>query len=155
MSAANRTSRIAGIAVGVLLTVFLALFPAGCGKKGPPRLPDAPELPEVSDLSHRLEGDGVVLKWSVPGESLRDITGFYIYRSSASLSEAPCEGCPLVFEKAAIVAVDAQEQKTGRFVYQEPLLTGYRYAYKVMAYRESSGADRASNVVRFETRENP
>lgn len=138
-----------------MLTVFFALTHAGCGKKGPPRLPDAPELPEISDLSHRLEGDEVVLTWSVPGESLRDITGFYVYRSSASILEAPCEGCPVVFEKAAILAADAPAEEKNRFVYREPVLSGYRYAYKVLAYQESGGADRASNVVRFEIQQYP
>ncbi len=128
---------------------------AGCGKKGPPRLPDLPELPVVQDLAHRIDRGAVELTWSIPATSVPGITGFYVYRSMEPLAEEPCEGCPTVYEKTAIIHPDAPSGDTVRFVFSEPVAAGYRYAYRVVAYGEGVTEGKASNAVRFEVPKSP
>ncbi len=134
---------------GVILMVVAAAI-GGCGKKGPPRLPDAPTLPEISDLSYQLEGSEVALSWSVPEAAVQDLDGFTIYRSLTSLAEAPCDGCPLVFEKIATVPAAAPDDPIGRYSYRDRISDGFRHIYKVGAFREPGGETQDSNRIRFD-----
>lgn len=145
---ANRTACL-------VVALVLIVWSIGCGKKGPPRLPDAPEMPEITDLSYRLEGDRAVLEWSMSEDRKPDITGFYVYRSLSALSEAPCEGCPVVFEKIAIVSADIAAERGGLYTYRDAVIEGYRHAYKVSVYRDGAGGAKGSNVIRFEVPSTP
>jgi hypothetical protein len=142
-------------AAGVFLLMLAAVVIVSCGKKGPPRLPDAAKLPEISDLSYRLEGGEVVLTWSVPEEAVQDLEGFIIYRSLTSLSEEPCDGCPLVFEKIATVPADAPADPNGHYFYRDPVSEGFRHDYKLGVFREPGGETQDSNRIRFEIQPQP
>jgi hypothetical protein len=135
------------ILFGLLLLLSTAYF--GCGVKGPPVPPRQPLVPAV-ELSYQVDDQTVRLTWRLPGplaaKQAKD-AAFVVYRSRTALAEPPCDGCPLVFEKAASVAyVDSD---SNRFSIDKPLESGYRYVFKVRLETDS-GAGPDSNPVRFD-----
>lgn len=130
-----------------LLALLLALLAgatlaAGCGKKGPPRLPDAPAPEGVTDLAATREGDVIVLRWTG-----FKAAGYQVYRSAESQDEAPCEGCPVLFERAAKVPLSGEGQSPQRLTYREPSLPGTRYRFKVVPYDAQGQLGTDSNIV--------
>ena len=104
----------------------------GCGVKGPPVPPRKPSVPAVSSLAYQVTDQSVSLSWSMPGPlSGRQArrAAFGIYRSRTALEQPACDGCPLVFEKAATVPYELTP--TNRYAADVPLDPGYRYVFKV------------------------
>jgi hypothetical protein len=96
-----------------LLLVLLAV--TGCGVKDLPRLPAA-EPATLTGLAAELEGDRIVLRWSLTGQGAVP-AAFRIYRSQPP----PCEGCPRPFQRIADVSsADAAEGDGFRFVDEPP-----------------------------------
>ncbi|MFZ7124775.1 MAG: hypothetical protein ACOWWM_01305 [Desulfobacterales bacterium] len=155
MTAADAKPRTTKPACRLFVIFCITIALAACGKKGPPRLADLPELPVVADLAYRLKEQTVVLEWSLPKGGANDASGFYVYRSRSPVSEPLCETCPLAFEKVGIVSIGGSEEEVPRFSYREPALPGYRYAFMVRAYRESDPGGGDSNRVAFVVPENP
>ena len=125
----------------------------GCGKKGPPSLPDTKAPQSVTSLTVSQQGGDIVLKWAVAkaaeDEALTE--GFQVYRSAEPVSEDSCEGCPVLFHRVAKVALDDMATETRTMVYREPLLPATRYRFKVIPYDAQGGLGPDSNIVRIIT----
>ena len=91
------------ILLGLVAVALCLVLPAGCGKKGPPKLPDVTPPPSVTNLSVTLEGSDVVLRWTaaVAKDEEHMTEGYLIYRSAEPVSEEACAGCPVLFQRAA------------------------------------------------------
>ena len=125
--------------VGLLVFAF-----AGCGKKAPPIPPGAPELPPVSALAYTIQKDVVTLTWKAPeGKAAKDLAGYTVLRSTTSLDEKECPGCPILFERSATLGATATS-------YSETLVKGKRYIYKVTAFTSYKATSRDSTLIRFE-----
>ena len=137
--------------VSLLFIIGLSFSFIGCGKKGPPRTPRREQPPAVTDLSHRIENQQVVLTWSVPSKENRrqdDLAGFTVYRSKVTLSEANCENCPVQFKAIGNVPL-MKKDRSESILFSDTLESGYRYIYLVrgIGKRQMTSAD--SNVVKF------
>lgn len=135
--------------------VILAAVPVGCGKKGPPRLPNIKTPTGVTDLTLAAEGAELVLSWTAPkvseDEEASRPAGYLVYRSTEPVGEETCEGCPVLFQRVEKIPL-AEDDETGQTqVYREALLSGTRYRFKVVSYdvRGQLGPD--SNIVKIVT----
>ena len=136
--------------VGLIL--LLSVGYSGCGVKGVPVPPRQPPIPAVADLAYALADRTVALTWRLPGplsaKQARHAV-FGIYRSRTALDESGCDGCPLVFEKAATVPY--VHTPSNRFSIDAPLESGYRYVFKVRLETDgAAGPD--SNMVQVDPR---
>ena len=139
---------------GVWLAVFLVapLLVAGCGKKGPPKLPDVEAPAGVRDLSAAVRGEAVVLKWTATGgEAAPAPAGYQVYRSAEPIDAEACEGCPVLFRPAAQVPLAEGASEAQVLEYREPLLPDTRYRFKVVPYDAAGQLGPDSNVVRLVT----
>ena len=144
----------ANLRYGLWVLVFLIapVLMAGCGKKGPPRLPDAAPPAGVRDLSAARVGDDVVLKWTaLDGEAAVASAGYHVYRSAEPADEEACEGCPVLFRRAARVPLAAGASGPQSLEYREPLVPGTRYRFKVVPYDAAGQLGPDSNIVRIVT----
>ena len=111
----------------ILMAACLIFSIQACGKKAPPVPPGAKVIPPVSDLKHSVQGDNVTITWKAPGgKASKAVSGYEVLRSSTSLDEKECEGCPIVFVRAARLGATQTS-------YSEKLTPGRRYIYKVVA----------------------
>jgi len=131
-----------------LLAVVLAgsTLPAGCGKKGPPRLPDAQPPKSVTDLAAVQEGPEIVLRWTGFAAA-----GYQVYRSAEPQAEEACEGCPILFAPVAKIPLTGEEQTPQPLLYREPSLSDTRYRFKVVPYDAQGQLGADSNIVRLTT----
>lgn len=138
----------------VWLAVFLItpILMAACGKKGPPRLPDVEAPPGVRDLSAAVLEGAIVLKWTAPGGAETAApAGYHVYRSAEPMDAEACEGCPVLFRRAAQVPLAAEASEPRTLEYREPLIPGTRYRFKVVPYDAGGRLGPDSNVVRLVT----
>ena len=118
------------------LVCSLLLVSFGCGRKAPPRVPNAQPLPVVRNLTVSVNEATVVLTWEMaPLERrLAKDARFALYRDELPLSAEPCSTCPPRFQLVAQVAYDPQAAQgaSGRvFTYSETIVGGSRYRYQV------------------------
>ena len=76
------------------------LVSSGCGKKGPPFIPQKAFSLKVDKLRSELKDSFVVLKGQIvspPGKrnDISDVTGCRVYHSWYAPEDPPCEGCPI------------------------------------------------------------
>ena len=128
-------------------------LPTGCGKKGPPKLPDVKAPIGVSDLSVKVDGADIVLSWTATGaeKDERGVEGYLIYHSAEPLSNDDCEGCPVLFKRGAKVPLVDKDSTRPLMIYKEPLLPGTRYRFKVLPYDAQGQLGPDSNIVRIVT----
>lgn len=137
----------------VFISFGFLLVCVACGRKGPPVVPWALVPPPVADLEASGVGHDVQLAWSIPerGDAgFEGIEGFKVYGSNALDLEAPCPGCPIAFSERLDVRLTdpaPMEVDDGRVVCHVKVTPGHRYAFKVVAYDESGGESKDSNVV--------
>lgn len=131
-----------------LLALLLigSVLAAACGKKGPPRLPDAKAPPGVRDLAAVQEGQEIVLRWTGFAAA-----GYQVYRSAEPEAEEACEGCPILFAPVAKVPLTGEEQTPQPLVHREPSLSGTRYRFKVVPYDAHGQLGADSNIARLST----
>lgn len=127
----------------LLLTVGLV---AGCGKKGPPRLPNVEAPAGVTNLTAVQQGEEIVLTWSGPAA-----TGYQIYRSAEPEGEDTCEGCPVLFKRVAKRPSTGEGETPTAMVYREPSLPGTRYRFKVVPYDAQGLLGPDSNIASLVT----
>jgi hypothetical protein len=133
---------------GCLLVGLLAslLFIHGCGRKAPPKPPQAEPLPVVKALTAELAEARVRLSWTMAPltDRLAHEAEFVIYRDALSLAAGDCPTCPPQYELVAqlpydpdaarnnAARMDATEPNGGlKFQYIETVAGGYRYRYQV------------------------
>lgn len=114
----------------ILMFVCLCFLVAACGVKAPPVAPAVEKPGIVQGLEHRVTGSELTLNWK---PALEYIDRYVIYRYMESMSQEPCEGCPVIFERVADIPGSS-------VTYGESLEVGYRYVYKVLA-RTASGLE--------------
>ena len=137
-----------------LVAVALWLFlPVGCGKKGPPKLPDVIPPSIVTNLAVTLEGGDVVLRWTAAVAKKEDqaTDGYLIYRSAEPVSEEACAGCPVLFQRAAKIPLAEAVGASNAMVYREAFLPATRYRFKVVPYDTQGQLGPNSNIVRIIT----
>lgn len=134
-----------------MLLTGLSIGFINCGVKGPPKPPRRHNPPAVTDLNHQIEGQQVVLTWSIPSkdrERQDDLAGFKIYRSMVPLAEADCDECPLQFTRIGNISVLNKEEPVP-MKFSDELQSGHRYVYFVRGYDENQLVSEDSNLVKF------
>lgn len=147
---APRTSRACDpVRIAFALAVAAVLLAAGCGRKLPPIQPGSYPPPAVKDLGYRVQGEEIVLMWTVPAaapEKDSPAVGFKVLRSRQTEAEAECQSCPPKFQEVANVRPSGPIE-TGDVQHVERLEPGYRYQFKVRGYTALNREGRDSNVV--------
>ena len=134
--------------------IISASMLSGCGKKAPPKPPRENSPPQVIDLGYSISEDSVKLSWTIPKTNDKDkasATGFLIYRSKQSVSEADCVNCPITFIKIEDVPVrgGVTVRPESSVVFTQSIEPGYRYIYKIKAYGDDGVAGKDSNLIDF------
>lgn len=139
----------ARVILGLVAVALCLVLPAGCGKKGPPKLPDVTPLSSVTNLAVALEGGDVVLRWTaaVAKNEAPVAEGYLIYRSAEPVSEEACAGCPVLFQRAAKIPLAEAVAASNEMVYREALLPATRYRFKVVPYDTQGRLGPNSNIV--------
>jgi hypothetical protein len=135
--------------VRIALVLVAVLLLAGCGRKLPPIQPGSYPPPAVKDLGYRVQGEEIVLTWTVPAaapEKDSPAVGFKVLRSRQTEAEAECLSCPPKFQEVADVR-PSEPVETGGVQHVERLEPGYRYQFKVRGYTAINREGRDSNVV--------
>lgn len=126
----------------VCLILLIAGF-SGCGRKGPPVAPGAPALSPVAGFSYEIADGFVKLSWDEPAGQDKDIiTGYIVQRSIEAAETESCEGCPVLFQRAA-------KLEKNRFSYGELIETGNRYIYKVVSVSKYGNLSPDSILIKF------
>lgn len=136
-----------------VVALLCAILPTGCGKKGPPKLPDVKTPVGVGNLEAKLDGGDIVLRWTATGaeQGENGVTGYLIYRSTEPLDEDACEGCPVLFQRGAKVPLVDKQGARQVMVYRESFLPDARYRFKVVPYDARGQLGPDSNIVRIDT----
>jgi len=131
-----------------IVVIILALSFVSCGKKNDPQ-PKVLSLPGgINDLSGEVRDGLLFLSFSIPaknkdGSAIQDLGGFRIVKSCGS-----CIGNP--FEPFKDLSLDAEQGYViygGRiYVYDDDLISGYQYAYKVYPYTKKGTRGDSSNT---------
>jgi len=133
------------------LTVFMAVSVClfGCGKKGPPVPPRHTAIPAVKDLSSNIDGDTIVLTWTIP-DKIEDksagIKGFVVHRAKQKISDADCRNCPVNFKPVAEVSAETK-LPAEKMKYAERLEKGFKYVFKVIVISNAGTDSNDSNYV--------
>lgn len=146
----NSCCKIFILQFAIYLTVALLL--SGCGKKRPPIPPKQAKPQAVKNLQGEMKEGKVTLIWNKPGEKKPVLSGFIVFRSKESLSNADCKNCPKVFKRIADIPAqgsDAAKNNVNIMYYNEMVEKGYKYIYKVIGYTDSNAASNDSNYVEF------
>jgi predicted small lipoprotein YifL len=125
------------------------LFLHGCGRKGPPVPPKQPAAAAVKDLSLSINGDMVLLNWTVPDEMKETGSGikeFIVHRGKQKLSNGDCRNCPANFRPVAEVPAEAETAGKG-MKYGERVEKGFKYVFKVTAVSRAGTEGGDSNHV--------
>ena len=77
--------------------------------------------------------------------------GYLIYRSVEPISGEACEGCPVLFQRAAKIPLTEAVSPSNKMVYREALLPATRYRFKVVPYDAQGQLGPNSNIVRIVT----
>ena len=146
-----------GTAGIVCLLLLPAVLAAGCGRKGPPRVPELLAPAAIADLTARVEDRGIRLGWSRPrvaldGRKLTDLTAFVVLRKS---TRADCLECGSGYEERAVIDVEDKGRFLKRSEYDytdRDLRAGTVYRYRVLARLSDGSASGPSNEVSIEWR---
>jgi predicted small lipoprotein YifL len=132
--------------LGLCVILMVAGLAGGCGKKGPPKLPDI-EAPEgVTNLAVAQRGEEIVLTWTSTAAA-----GYQIYRSAESVADGDCEGCPILFKRVAKLPATGNGETPAPMVYREPSMAGTRYHFKVVPYDDQGQLGLDSNIATIVT----
>ena len=139
--------------VCAILTTFACML-TGCGKKNMPKPPKGNRPPQVTDLAYTISESSIKLSWTIPETSNKaksPASGFLIYRSMQSASEANCTNCPVTFLKIGDVPIrgGVAGKPEAEVVFVQPIEPDYRYRYKVKAYDDDGVVGQDSNLIDF------
>jgi len=132
-----------------LTAIMVTVCLSGCGKKGPPVPPRQTVAPAVKDLSSNIDGDMIVMTWTVPDE-MKDksagIKGFVVHRAKQKISDGDCRNCPVNFKPVAEIPAETKIPAK-KMKYAEPLEKGYKYVFKVIVISNTGTDSSDSNYV--------
>ncbi|MEW6669945.1 MAG: hypothetical protein AB1512_32445 [Thermodesulfobacteriota bacterium] len=85
--------------VSCLVVLALLVMAGGCGKKGPPFLPEKSFHVQVSGLKAEWDGNYFLLsgRLSQPERARGNVSGSRVYFGRYPLADPPCETCPVEF----------------------------------------------------------
>jgi hypothetical protein len=131
------------------LVMASLLFLPACGKKGLPVPPRQAAIPAVKDLSLNIEGDMIVLTWTVPDkmkDASLDLKEFVVHRAKQKIQNGDCRNCPVKFMPVA--EVPAETKPAGkRMKYEDRVEKGFKYVFKVTAVSRTGSESGDSNYV--------
>ncbi len=142
----------------ILLTLALALFLAGCGRKGPLIPPESLLPAPVFDLLAMQRGATFQLSWSTPtteegGRALKDLAGFRLFKRVVLPPEEDCESCPSAYRLLRSVDLEYLQdiRRIGNRLYlnDADVVNGTTYQYKVVSFRQDGTSSRDSNKARL------
>lgn len=131
-------------------------FLLGCGIKGDPVPPQRFRPAAVTDLSYSLDGNNLILTWTIPPETTdmkNKTAGCQVFRSVRSLDEAQCKNCPVPFENIADIPVvrdSAGNYLQKKLMHTETLVGGFDYTFKVLCYTNQDMVADDSNVINLQ-----
>ncbi|MBI9074854.1 MAG: hypothetical protein JEZ02_05520 [Desulfatibacillum sp.] len=119
--------------------VLLFAVSMGCGKKGPPRPPHTQPPASACGLAIELLDDSRArLTWNqTVCASGGEVDGFNVFMARERLDKDACKNCPMNFQQVSIVHVGKSnpwQTQPDKAVHMEPVLEGYRYIFKVVAF---------------------
>ena len=130
-----------------VMAVSVCLF--GCGKKAPPVPPRQPAIPAVKDLRSDIDGDMVVLTWTIPDE-MKDkssgIKSFVVHRAIQNIPDGDCRNCPVNFKPVAEIPAETK-LPLKKMKYTERLEKGIKYVFKVTVISNTGTESADSNYV--------
>jgi predicted small lipoprotein YifL len=136
------------------IVLLIALFAAGCGKKGPLVPPEALRPAPVQDLRVTQRGDDFLVSWSKPGKAegggtLKSLAGFELFRRELLPPAQDCEECPTAYRSMVRVDLDYPVGVTaerGRyFWFDRAVPEGVAYRYKLYTSKKDTTTSLASN----------
>lgn len=133
------------------LTLFVAVSVClfGCGKKGPPVPPRHTAIPAVKDLSSNIDGETIVLTWTIPGKTedkSAGIKSFVVHRAKQKITDGDCKNCPVNFKPVAEVSAETK-LPAEKMKYAERLEKGFKYIFKIIAISSAGTESSDSNYV--------
>ncbi|MDJ0669114.1 MAG: hypothetical protein QNJ61_17665 [Desulfobacterales bacterium] len=137
----------------VMMLIGMLLL-TGCGIKKDPRLPKIKTPSGVGDLRVAVAGEDILLEWTTDGlerKGEKAAQGFYVYRADEPAATEPCEGCPILFKRVALVKIYRELEPEEVLSYREPKRSGVRYIFKVVAFNDHGLLGDDSNLVRLTT----
>jgi predicted small lipoprotein YifL len=132
--------------LGLCAILMVAVLAGGCGKKGPPKLPDIEAPDGVTNLAAVQQGEEIVLTWTSTAAA-----GFQVYRSAEPVADGDCEGCPILFKRMAELPSTGEGETPTSMVYREPSMAGTRYHFKVVPYDDQGQLGPDSNIATIVT----
>jgi hypothetical protein len=117
-----------------LLAAVLLAAGAGCGIKGPPVPLKKEPPPQVVDLAARLEGDRVILSWSLGKEGDEiEAAHFVVMRHCEPAQRPDCPACPKRFVKAGQVDAPSGSvaSEHSKLSFADNIKPAMRCSYKV------------------------
>lgn len=131
----------------VLFSIALFLIASSCGKKGDP-IPKGSPVPEnISDLTGEVKDGVLFLSFSIPkknkdGSDIKNLEGFKVFKS--------CGGCLGSYDLFRDIKMDSKKGFTehgGRiYLFDDDLVKGFQYTYKVFAYTKAMVRANTSNT---------
>lgn len=132
----------------VVLALFVAA--AGCGKKGPPFLPEKSFHVQVSTLRAEWDGNYFLLsgRLSHPEKAREVVSGCRVYFGRYPLEDPPCETCPVEFHGYHGFGPEVIQE--GDFFCRVPgKMRGQVYFFKVHLISAEGTLGPASNQVKI------
>ena len=139
--------------VGLVMALAVMAGLGACGVKTDPVPPDFAPPPAVVGLTSNLDQDQMTLSWQVPAEGppgTAAISGFWVMRAKAALTDKPCQDCLPRFVQVRDLAIPSGAgsfREDQALSYTEQLEPGFRYHFKVVTYSENGVQGGDSNVV--------
>ena len=133
-----------------LVVLALLVVAAGCGKKGPPFLPEKSFHVQVSDLKAEWDGNTFLLSGRLnrPEKAGENVSGCRVYFGQYPLEDPPCETCPVEFHGYHGFGPEVI-QGDGFFCRVPGKMKGQVYFFKVQLISTEGTLGPASNQVRI------
>lgn len=138
----------------LIFSIFVVLLFSGCGKKAPPRPVVLPLAGGINDLSGEVKDGVLFLSFTVPqknrdGSEIKDLGGFRVFKSCGT-----CSGTFEPFKNISLEETKGYTIERGRlFIYDDDVMSGFEYGYKVYPYTKKGTRGDASNtfVIKWES----
>lgn len=140
----------------LILSLGIICVAVSCGKKGDPLPKQQPVLGGVGDVSGEVKDGVLFLSFALPtknmdGSEVVDLAGFKILRS--------CVSCEEAFETFKEIRLEEEKGFTisGNkvFIYDDTLVSGYLYSYKVMPFTSRGVMGDSSKVFTIQWQDPP